>query len=94
MMCKDLMKNAAPIVFGMTILLGYLYFMYLMCTAKFPAENKDMINSLVETLKTILVMAISFFFGTTASSKNKDEVISDIAKSTPIQLNTNSQKGE
>lgn len=82
--CKDLMKNAAPIMFGMIIVLGFFYVVHTLLTHEYPPANKDPLFSLLETLKNILIMAIGWFFGSSASTKAKDETISAIATAAPI----------
>lgn len=84
MMCKDLMKNAAPIMFGLIIMIAFLYVIWSLLNHTYPAENKDQLNSMLEFLKNAALIVVGFFFGASASSKAKDETISDIAKTAPI----------
>lgn len=74
------MKNFAPVSFGLIIIVGFFACLWILLTKAYPADNKDLITSLIETLKNILIMAVSYYFGTTASGKSKDETISDIAR--------------
>ncbi len=78
--CRDLMKNAAPIAFGLIIICGFFYVMYSLLAHDYPAANKDQINSMIELVKNTVILVVGFFFGSSASNKTKDETISDIAK--------------
>lgn len=77
---NDLWKNAAPIFFGLIVVGGFFAVMGSLLYHEFPPSNKDFIASLGKTLENILIMVVSFWFGSNASSKAKDETISDIAK--------------
>lgn len=81
MAVKELTKNAAPVTFGLVIILGFFHVLQLLFTVNFPSENKDLITSLSKTLENILIMAVSYWFGTNAGSKAKDETIGSIAQS-------------
>lgn len=80
---KDLLKNAAPIMFGLIIISGFFYVLYSLLTHEYPSANKDQINSLIEFLKNAALIVVGFFFGSSASNKTKDETISAIAQSAP-----------
>ena len=44
-----------------------------------PNPTNQILNTMVNTLTTVLVMVFSFFFGSSASSQNKDETIKQMA---------------
>jgi hypothetical protein len=75
------MKNIAQIFFGFLTIIGFFYCVWHMMNSAFPNENKDQVNQLMGVLLTIFTLQMNFFFGSTASSKTKDETIGTIAKS-------------
>jgi hypothetical protein len=70
-------------MFGMIVVLGFFHVLEVFLTHEIPPANKDFIVSFCKTLENILIMVVSFWFGTNAGSKAKDETISDIAKAAP-----------
>lgn len=78
--CKDMMKNAAPIMFGLIIMGAISFVIYSLLTHQYPSENKDQINSIIEFLKNAALIVVGFFFGSSASGKQNAEALSTIAQ--------------
>lgn len=72
------MKDIAQIFFCSMTILGFSYCIFHMMNTEYPAQNKDQLNQLIQVLITIFTLQMNFFFGSTASSKAKDETIRTI----------------
>lgn len=82
---NDLLKNAAPIMLALVVTAGFFGFIYLLfVSSEIPKENAAQLNILLGGIAVVWAKAIGFFYDSSASSKQKDETISDIAKSSPI----------
>ncbi len=83
-------KNTAPIIISLIVTLGFFFCMYRLSTSDVPASNRDIFNGMTGVLGTVWIKVIGFFFDSSASSKAKDETISEIAKnvtpSAPITI--------
>lgn len=77
--CKDMLKNAAPIMICLLITFGFFSCLYRLSTVDVPASNRDLFNIMIGVLGTVWVKSTGFFFDSSASSKQKDETISQIA---------------
>jgi len=65
-----------------SLVIGFV-FVYDVCMffVKYPQENRDMINMVAGVLNsTALVMVLSFFFGSSKSSHDKDDTINSLIK--------------
>lgn len=65
-----------------TIVIAFV-FIYDICMffVKYPSENRDIINMVAGVLNaTALVMVLSFFFGSSKSSHDKDNTISKLSQ--------------
>lgn len=86
--CKDLMKNAAPIIFGLIIFGLLSYSLQILTHTEIPAANRDLIIQIIETIKNAALIVVGFLYGTSASEKAKSETISQIATASPAANNT------
>lgn len=74
--------NLASYVLGGSIVLGFFALLYVLIFVTIPPENKDIMNTVVGSLIASFSSVVGYYFGSSASSKSKDELI---ANSTPIQ---------
>lgn len=75
------MKDIAQIFICFITIFGYMYCLQYMLGSEYPPANKDQLNNLLSVLLTIFTLQMNFFFGSTASSKAKDETIRTITNS-------------
>ena len=78
-------KNLPQIVLSLITTLGFFFTIYFMLRQAFPTENKDIINIMVGFLGGAWTSQMQSFFGSTSSSRDKDETISAIARSAANQ---------
>lgn len=77
------MKNSSQIILALMVSSGFFFCIFFMLNKEFPAANKDALNSLLGVLTTIFTLIMNFFFGSSSSSKQKDETIGAIATDKP-----------
>lgn len=74
-------RNWAPILLTALITVGYFSALVFVLTQPVPKESERIIDMMLGTLTTVWIMAVSYFFGTTAGSERKTEYL---AKSGPV----------
>lgn len=74
--------DLAPILLAIVITAGYFAALGFVLTQPVPKESERVIDMMLGTLTTVWIMAVSYFFGTTAGSARKSEII---AKSGPVE---------
>lgn len=74
--------NLAPILLAGAITLGYFSALVFVLTHPVPKDSERIIDMMLGTLTTVWIMAVSYFFGTTAGSATKTELI---AKAGPVE---------
>lgn len=74
-------KHSAQIILALLTAAGFFFCIFHMLTSEFPKDNKDALNSLLGVLTTIFTLQMNFFFGSSSTSKMKDETVADIARS-------------
>lgn len=79
----DFMKNAAPLFVCILITIGFFSCLYILAFVPIPSDNKDIFNTLTGGLGVSWAKSVGFWFDSSASSKAKDETLSDIAKKAP-----------
>ncbi len=80
----EMTKNAAPIMLALIVSAGFFGFIYLLfVSSEIPKENAAQLNILLGGIGVVWAKAIGFFYDSSASSKDKDAVIGEIAKSAP-----------
>lgn len=81
---RNLMKNAAPLTIALILTLGFFWFVYLLFISnEIPKENSAQLNILLGGVAAVWAKAVSFFYDSSASSKEKDAVIGAIASAAP-----------
>lgn len=73
--------DLAPILLSSLITLGYFAALVYVLTKPIPKESERIIDMMLGTLTSVWIMSVSYFFGTTASSAKKTELI---AKAGPV----------
>lgn len=86
-------KNSSQIVLALITSAGFFGCLFWMLKFGFPVENKDALNSLLGVLTTIWTLQMNWFFGSSSSTKAKDDTISDIAKAVPVVSGTGGSSG-
>ena len=74
----------APILLAVVITGGYFAALVFVLTQPVPKDSERIIDMMLGTLTTVWIMAVSYFFGTTANSAKKTELI---AKGGPVDVN-------
>jgi nitroreductase len=78
---EEKVRDYTPEV-GFYILLGvFAFFLHWLFKYSVPTDNKAIIYSAFGSLGTLVIMAATYFYGTTRQSARKDEVI---AQSSPV----------
>jgi hypothetical protein len=75
-------KDRTPMILAYGITAGFFGLLSFLLRREVPPESKDVINIMLGSLGTAWMGVISYYFGTTASSGRKDEMIHN---STPIK---------
>lgn len=58
---------------GVVAMMGFLC--YALIKFEIPSNNKDAVMMLIGIISTVVVSIISYYFGSSAGSKNKDDII-------------------
>lgn len=82
MISKPRRWNVAPMLLAVVITLGYFAALVFVLTQPVPKESERIIDMMLGTLTTVWIMAVSYFFGTTAGSAKKTELL---AKAGPVE---------
>jgi hypothetical protein len=69
-----------PRVLAALVVCGWLAVQYFLLRNIVPQEMRELVARILGTLDSALMLVLSFFFGSSASSRQKDETISTIAK--------------
>lgn len=64
-----------PPILALIITLGLGYFLYLLLTTHNELQNKDVFNTILGALTTAFVTIVTFYFGSSVGSKEKDQLI-------------------
>jgi hypothetical protein len=67
-------------IVGGTILLAFLMIIYALAFTVIPESNKDIFIHTIGIVEGAVITMIGYYFGTSTSSKAKDEVIADALK--------------
>jgi hypothetical protein len=67
-------------IVGGTILLSFLIIIYALAFKVIPESNKDIFIHTIGIVEGAVITMIGYYFGTSTSSKQKDEVIADALK--------------
>lgn len=67
--------NLAPIFLCIVITCGYFATLIFVLTQSIPPESERIIDMMIGTLTAVWLMSVSYFFGTTANSARKNEII-------------------
>lgn len=78
--------NKFKYVLACIILLAFLMVVWTLCYKVVPKENEQVFNIIVGLIAANVSNMVNYYFGTSSSSKAKDEVISSALKSSQ-QLN-------
>lgn len=74
-------RDFAPILLALVITGGYFYALNYLAGHSLPVESREAVLSMIDALKTVWILAMGYFYGTTAGSSQKTEII---AKSNPV----------
>lgn len=78
---SKLNKASFTNIMAYTFIILTFVFDFIIVFKKFPVENRDIIIGLVNILNSGgLIMILSFFFGSSKSSQQKDETINTLTK--------------
>lgn len=78
---KRIRRDWAPLVIGLIITIQFFGTLSYLIQHNMPDDNREPVLLMLETVKTVWIMAMGYFFGTTASSARKDDII---AKAGPV----------
>jgi hypothetical protein len=80
------MKNGNDIfkyILGGLVVLGFFVLLYLLVSKTVPMENKDLLNLVVGALIGSFASVVGYFFGSSAGSAKKDDIIASQASNNP-----------
>lgn len=63
------------------ITIGFFGLLWYMVKFDVPAANKDMLNIMLGSLGTAWITCVAFYFGSSSSSKTKDDTIKQLSQS-------------
>ena len=72
-------SNRIPFTLALITTCGFFSCLFFLLFYGYPAENKETITALLGSLGTIWILQMQFFFGSSASNKQKDQTIAQIA---------------
>jgi hypothetical protein len=90
------MKCGKELLLALITTIGFFGCLWVLAFKELPQGNKDLLNILLGVLATSFNNQMQYFFGTTSSSKAKDETIAAVATK-PLQdssININTDKKE
>jgi hypothetical protein len=74
------MKDWTPTVLALLVTVGFFGMMSVMTFRDLPIDNKDMLNVMLGSLGAAWVAVVSYYFGSSAGSRAKDEALAANAK--------------
>lgn len=72
----------APMILAAIVLAVFTAVLEYLLRGQIHASTRDIVLQMVETLKNITIMVVSYFVGTTAASERKTDII---AQSPPVK---------
>lgn len=72
----------APMILAAIVLAVFTAVLEYLLRGEIHASTRDIVLQMVETLKNITIMVVSYFVGTTAASERKTDII---AQSPPVK---------
>lgn len=82
-------KNlSAQVLLSLIVTFGFFFCIYRLQNTEVPASNRDLFNIMLGSLGTVWIKCIGFFFDSSSSSKTKDEIIGNMAQTSPVNINT------
>jgi len=76
-------KDLFQYILGGLIVAGFFVLLYLLVSRTIPVENKDLLNLVVGALIGSFATVVGYFYGSSAGSAKKDEIIANQANNTP-----------
>jgi hypothetical protein len=68
-------KDKMPMILGIAVALGFFGLLFYMMKYEVPSSNKDLLNIMLGMLGTSFVAVITYYFGSSAGSARKDELV-------------------
>ena len=87
LLIQNKMKNGNDIfkyILGGLVVTGFFVLLYLLVSKTVPDVNKDLLNLVVGALIGSFASVIGYFFGSSAGSQKKDDIIASQANSNPL----------
>ncbi len=72
------MKTKDFLIYGLAVVINLMFFAILIIMIYNQAYESAMLNTMVGTLGTITVMVDSYFFGSSKSSSDKNDIIENL----------------
>lgn len=76
--------QGVQIMLSLIVSLGFFFCLYYLLNRDIPANNKEVLYTMLGSLGTVWVLQMNYFFGSTQSSKEKDSQLTQIALNTPV----------
>ena len=70
-------KTWAPVLFGFTLLVGFLILTFRLAFYSTPASNLQIIEGMIQLLGAAITTMVGYWFGSSAGSAKKTELMSD-----------------
>lgn len=79
-------NSVIQVILSMMVTAGFFFCLYYLLTKPVPVENKEVLYTILGSLGTVWVMIMNYYFGSTSSSRAKDQTIQDLSVSSPVNI--------
>ena len=74
------MRDGTPTVLALLVTAGFFGMLGIMAFRDLPIPNKDMLNVMLGSLGAAWVAVVSYYFGSSAGSRAKDDALANAVK--------------
>ena len=92
---QSIQKCSGQMCIALLIVMGFFYILYHLLSAPIPPENKDLVNVLLGVLSgTGFAAVISYYFGSSIGSRNKENTIEKLSTGPTVTETTTQGVGD
>jgi hypothetical protein len=74
------LKDRVPAILAMAVTVGFFGLLFLMLKFPPPAQNEKLLDIMIGSLGAAWLAIITFYFGSSAGSEHKNEIIANLTK--------------